>query len=164
MELSVQYFNSEEAAKILGVNVSTIKRWTDEGKLKCIKSAGGHRKFLMEHLASFLDLNKKKTEKVKLDLVNALATRESVDGLETVYEMLKNDPSDNFAAAAVRYVAAVEKERAVTLIDSMSTVKQAAVRSAAAIPRGRRSGVRREPSCHALRSPFPLTTSSGSTS
>jgi excisionase family DNA binding protein len=66
MEPSVQYFNSEEAAKILGVNVSTIKRWTDEGKLKCIKSAGGHRKFLMEHLASFLDLNRKKTEKVNL--------------------------------------------------------------------------------------------------
>lgn len=66
MEPSIQYFNSEEAAKILGVNVSTIKRWTDEGKLKCIKTAGGHRKFLMEHLASFLELYKRKTEKVNL--------------------------------------------------------------------------------------------------
>ena len=66
MEDSIQYFNSEEAAKILGVNVSTIKRWTDEGKLECIKTAGGHRKFLMEHMASFLDQNKKKTEKVNL--------------------------------------------------------------------------------------------------
>lgn len=66
METGVQYFNSEEAAKILGVNVSTIKRWTDEGKLTCIKTAGGHRKFLMEHLAAFLEKNKKKTEKVNL--------------------------------------------------------------------------------------------------
>jgi excisionase family DNA binding protein len=66
MEAGVQYFNSEEAARILGVNVSTIKRWTDEGKLECIKTAGGHRKFLMEHLASFLEQNKKKTEKVNL--------------------------------------------------------------------------------------------------
>jgi excisionase family DNA binding protein len=66
METGIQYFNSQEAAKILGVNVSTIKRWTDEGKLGCIKSAGGHRKFLMEHLATFLETNKKKTEKVNL--------------------------------------------------------------------------------------------------
>ena len=66
METGVQYFNSQEAAKILGVNVSTIKRWTDGGKLGCIKSAGGHRKFLMEHLATFLETNKKKTEKVNL--------------------------------------------------------------------------------------------------
>ncbi len=66
MEKGIQYFNSEEAAKVLGVNVSTIKRWTDEGKLTCIKTVGGHRKFLMEHLASFLETNKKKTEKVNL--------------------------------------------------------------------------------------------------
>jgi excisionase family DNA binding protein len=66
METGIQYFNSQEAAKILGVNVSTIKRWTDGGKLGCIKSAGGHRKFLMEHLATFLETNKKKTEKVNL--------------------------------------------------------------------------------------------------
>ena len=66
MSESVQYFNSLEAAKVLGVNVSTIKRWTDEGKLECIQSAGGHRKFLMSHLADFLEKNKKKNSKVNL--------------------------------------------------------------------------------------------------
>ena len=66
MKEKIQYFNSLEAAKILGINVSTIKRWTDEGKLECIKSAGGHRKFLMSHLADFLEKNKKKTSRVNL--------------------------------------------------------------------------------------------------
>jgi excisionase family DNA binding protein len=66
MSSDIQSFNSVEAAQILGVNVSTIKRWTDEGKLECIKTVGGHRKFLMEHLASFLEKNKKKTSKVNL--------------------------------------------------------------------------------------------------
>jgi len=66
MNEGIQYYNSEEAARILGVNVSTIKRWTDEGKLECIQSAGGHRKFLMSHLADFLDKNKKKASKVNL--------------------------------------------------------------------------------------------------
>ena len=41
MSTEVQFFNSLEAAKILGVNVSSIKRWTEEGKLECVKTAGG---------------------------------------------------------------------------------------------------------------------------
>ena len=54
MEVTSIVLNSEEAARLLGVNVSSIKRWTDEGKLSCIRTAGGHRKFQMSHLADFL--------------------------------------------------------------------------------------------------------------
>lgn len=80
-----QYFNSEEAAKILGVNVSTIKRWTDEGKLGCIRSAGGHRKFLMSHLADFLSANKKKIARV-----NLFPLEDEVD-LQISHHILKGD-------------------------------------------------------------------------
>ena len=66
MKEEIQYFNSHDAAKILGVNVSTIKRWTDEGKLKCIQSVGGHRKFMMSHFAEFLEKNNKKISKVNV--------------------------------------------------------------------------------------------------
>lgn len=66
MKARIQYFNSQEAAQILGVNVSTIKRWTDEGKLECIQTAGGHRKFLMDHLARFLEAHGR--QKVKAHL------------------------------------------------------------------------------------------------
>jgi excisionase family DNA binding protein len=60
------YVNSIEAAKILGVNVSSIKRWTDEGKLTCIKTAGGHRKFMMRHLVDYIQNHKKAAQKVNL--------------------------------------------------------------------------------------------------
>ncbi|HQV30285.1 MAG TPA: excisionase family DNA-binding protein [Calditrichia bacterium] len=66
MATDIQTFNSQEAAKILGVNVSTIKRWTEEGKLECVKTAGGHRKFMMQHLSGFLKQNKKKNSRVNL--------------------------------------------------------------------------------------------------
>lgn len=66
MKEEIQYFNSHDAAKILGVNVSTIKRWTDEGKLECIKSIGGHRKFTMDHFAEFLGRNNKKISKINV--------------------------------------------------------------------------------------------------
>lgn len=66
MQPSMKYFNSVEAAKILNVNVSTIKRWTQEGKLECVKTPGGHRKFATHHLAKFLEKNKTKTTKANL--------------------------------------------------------------------------------------------------
>ncbi len=85
MGSNLKYFNSEDAAKILGVNVSTIKRWTDTGNLECIKTAGGHRKFLMSHLASFVERNKKKNSKVNL------FTLESEEDIEISYRILKGD-------------------------------------------------------------------------
>ena len=59
-----KYLNSVEAANILGVNVSTIKRWTDAGRLNCIQTAGGHRKFLMKHINEYLKSYSSESKKV----------------------------------------------------------------------------------------------------
>jgi MerR family transcriptional regulator, light-induced transcriptional regulator len=44
---------STDAAEFMGVGVSSIKRWADEGLLPCVRTAGGHRRFeraaLLEH-------------------------------------------------------------------------------------------------------------------
>lgn len=34
------------AAGLLGVGTTSIKRWSDDGTLACIRTAGGHRRFL----------------------------------------------------------------------------------------------------------------------
>lgn len=44
-----------QAAQMLGVNVSTIKRWTDSGILPCHRTAGGHRTILPQHLIEFAE-------------------------------------------------------------------------------------------------------------
>ena len=85
MAVDVNLLNSLEAAKILGVNVSSIKRWTDEGKLECIRTAGGHRKFLMDHLSAFLKMNQKKTSKL------SLFTLDNAEDLALNYYILKGD-------------------------------------------------------------------------
>jgi methanogenic corrinoid protein MtbC1 len=69
MEKSIQigpYLSSEDVARILSVNVATVKRWTDLGKLDCIKTAGGHRKFRLRHLAAFVLEHKKYSEHLSL--------------------------------------------------------------------------------------------------
>ena len=72
----MKYLNSKEVSGILGVNISTLKRWTDSGKLGCEKTAGGHRKFTMQHIrdyyktysdsskSDFLSLESKKHKKI----------------------------------------------------------------------------------------------------
>ena len=49
----MRYLSSKDVAEILGINISTLKRWTDNGSLKCTKTAGGHRKFTMQNIRDF---------------------------------------------------------------------------------------------------------------
>lgn len=35
----------KEAARMLGVNIGTLARWAEQGKIDCVKSARGHRRY-----------------------------------------------------------------------------------------------------------------------
>ena len=56
----IKYINSYQAAEIMNVNVSTIKRWTDAKKLDCTQTAGGHRKFTLFNINEFLKKSENK--------------------------------------------------------------------------------------------------------
>ena len=65
----MKYLNSKEVSDILGINISTLKRWTDNGTISCHKTAGGHRKFTMQNVREYYKENKEasKNEEVALE-------------------------------------------------------------------------------------------------
>ncbi|MFB2977971.1 IS607 family transposase [Microseira sp. BLCC-F43] len=46
----MQHVTPKEAAKILGVHVSSLRRWENEGKLRAIRTPGGQRRFVLEEV------------------------------------------------------------------------------------------------------------------
>jgi len=48
------FFNTSDVAEMLRVDKSTVKRWANEGKLKCFRTPGGHRKFHADEVYNFV--------------------------------------------------------------------------------------------------------------
>jgi len=85
MHTDLKYFSTTELAHLLGVHASTIKRWTEEGKLDCIKTAGGHRKFTFQHVARFLEERRDTSDRANLLPI------QSDEDLRISYEIMKNN-------------------------------------------------------------------------
>jgi methanogenic corrinoid protein MtbC1 len=51
--MSKPHLSTYDVARILTVNESSVKRWANNGDLKCFKTPGGHRKFLLKDVIEF---------------------------------------------------------------------------------------------------------------
>ena len=73
-----------EAAKFLGVDISTLRRWEDEGKIKPERTRGGHRRYDKDELLSLS--NKRKNIKLTI----AYARVSSSDQKEDLKRQINN--------------------------------------------------------------------------
>lgn len=55
--MSDQMISTKKAAELLGVSQRTIQNWVDNGKLKSLKTAGGHRRLNPDDVRDFLKQN-----------------------------------------------------------------------------------------------------------
>lgn len=49
--------STADVARLFNVTETTVKRWADDGELKCQKTPGGHRKFEIRSVIEFADRN-----------------------------------------------------------------------------------------------------------
>jgi excisionase family DNA binding protein len=49
--------STSDVARLFNVTETTVKRWADEGTLRCQKTPGGHRKFEIRNLVDFAEQN-----------------------------------------------------------------------------------------------------------
>jgi len=47
-------FSTADIARLFGIDVSTVRRWADSGKLHCCKTVGGHRRFRSEQVQALI--------------------------------------------------------------------------------------------------------------
>ena len=47
--------STSEAARHLGVSLSTVRRWSDAGHLRGYRTPGGQRRFTVDQLDAFLE-------------------------------------------------------------------------------------------------------------
>ncbi len=71
-------------------------------------------------------------EKLKVETIQALTGQENPGAVDIVNAILSAQPSVNVTVAAIGYLATIQKDRAVMLIDSLQTVDNQQIRAACA--------------------------------
>jgi len=51
-----KHLSTSDAARIIGVGTTSVKRWADTGLLDCVRTTGGHRRFTRDALDRFIRL------------------------------------------------------------------------------------------------------------
>jgi excisionase family DNA binding protein len=49
MDLTVK-----DVARILGISIGTVRKWTDEGYIEASRTPGGHRRYSQDDIDAFL--------------------------------------------------------------------------------------------------------------
>ena len=60
------------AAQLLGVSPSSLKRWVDEGEIRCVRTKGGHRRFDRTELVRFRDTRHGRKDDLEARLLGQL--------------------------------------------------------------------------------------------
>jgi hypothetical protein len=90
-----RFYSTADLSRVCGVSISTIKRWTDAGLLRCVRTPGGHRKYRATDVAEA-------ARRLGLAIVDAEATPAArVDELALLLLQGRTEPLAERLAAAL---------------------------------------------------------------
>ena len=75
----MKYVRPKEAASILGVAVSSLRRWEEEGKSKAVHTPSGHRRYSIEEIKQAAGLPRTITT-VCYGLLSSHSQRDDIEG------------------------------------------------------------------------------------
>ena len=106
-QISPGLLTTGQAAMLLRVSEATIKRYTDDGRIRAIRTPGGHRKISAESLAAYLNTAEAREHRprgpkpVRVDIDAPIPMRLTERGKTLVEVFDEADAQDRSAAASV---------------------------------------------------------------
>jgi excisionase family DNA binding protein len=133
---------TREAARLAGVGPTAVKRWADAGLLRCLRTAGGHRRFRRGEVARLVGGRPEGSALEREPWVGALLHSADARALEAflLAERARAGSWDRVAAVAGEALAEVGRlgrEGAVTILEehlASERLARALARAAEAIP------------------------------
>jgi excisionase family DNA binding protein len=92
--MNTDVLSTRQVATLLGVGEATVKRWADAGEIDCFRTPGGHRKFRLRDVTSFVQTRQYETPGVL------------PDGVPPGADVLGEEAIEHFKASALRGEAA----------------------------------------------------------
>jgi len=76
MTSKIKYLRPEEVSKILQVTTRSLENWNNQGILKCIRTKGNHRRYLMSDVIAMSAKERQQQKKyLLLQSINFLSKR-----------------------------------------------------------------------------------------
>jgi molybdopterin-binding protein len=110
-----------EAAKLVGVSYPTLKQWIYNGKIKSVKTAGGHHRIPRSEVERFVGSDKRKTRKKPVGL-DAISGRNKLFGkiTEMRYDGLLAQVSIEIGGQTITSIITSDAARALDLKKGVS--------------------------------------------
>ena len=86
----IQMVSSTQAASILGVHVASVKRWADQGRLRCIRTPGGHRRFSLAEVEALGSEFRSGPDEFRGRLLRALISGKQLEAESVLLEFWGN--------------------------------------------------------------------------
>jgi DNA-binding transcriptional MerR regulator len=114
------YISPNKITKQYDITSGTLRRWSEAGKIRCLRPNGGKRIYNIEDIKKIFNKDNKMEEK---NTNQKLIEKELPDNLKTIFDNLKKNISNNNDTESIDYIKS-EIDVLTTLINHLKETKK----------------------------------------